>query len=133
MIAAFMAVTSCKHISTSTDSRVHLASVQAYQHGNTISFHLCALSAVRALLPPPRWSDVICWVRAMAPATVWRGMTPDFYLLFWGLTVADLAVPKQRYDAEVAKLKAAMRSLEDITDTAGSAIQVGGFATQLSG
>ena len=69
----------------------------------------------------------------MAPASVWRGMTPDFYLLFWGLTVADLAVPKQRYDAEVAKLKAAMRSLEDITDTAGSAIQVGRFEIQLGG
>ena len=62
----------------------------------------------------------------MAPAAVWRGMTPDFYLLFWGLTVADLAVPTRRYEAEAAKLKAAMRALEDTTDTAGSAIQVGG-------
>lgn len=63
-------------------------------------------------------------MRQLTPAAVWRGLSPGFFLLFWGLQLADLAVPRRRYEAELAKQRAALRALEESTDTAGTAIQV---------
>ncbi|CAI5989953.1 unnamed protein product, partial [Closterium sp. NIES-65] len=72
---------------------------------------------------PVHWRDVVEWVRNMPPAAAWRGLSPPFYLLFWGLSLCDLHVPRQRYEAEMAKQRALLRSLEDVGDSSGSAIQ----------
>ncbi|GJP38516.1 hypothetical protein CLOM_g22966 [Closterium sp. NIES-68] len=72
---------------------------------------------------PVHWRDVVEWVQGMPPAAAWRGLSPPFYLLFWGLTLSDLHVPRQRYEAEMAKQRALLRTLEDVGDSSGSAIQ----------
>ncbi|CAI7872104.1 unnamed protein product [Closterium sp. NIES-53] len=37
---------------------------------------------------PVHWRDVVEWVRNIPPAAAWRGLSPPFYLLFWGLAAA---------------------------------------------
>lgn len=58
----------------------------------------------------------------MLPSKAWNSLSPDLYATFWGLTLYDLYVPKNRYESEIAKLHANLKSLEELSDNSSSAI-----------
>lgn len=71
---------------------------------------------------PCRWADLLNTVKTMLPSRAWNSLSPDLYATFWGLTLYDLYVPKNRYESEIAKQHAALKSLEEISDNSSSAI-----------
>ncbi|XP_010271209.1 PREDICTED: THO complex subunit 2 isoform X2 [Nelumbo nucifera] len=73
-------------------------------------------------LKPIMWSDLLDTVRTMLPSKAWNSLSPDLYATFWGLTLYDLYVPKNRYLSEIAKQHAALKALEELTDNSNSAI-----------
>ncbi|XP_068660653.1 THO complex subunit 2-like isoform X2 [Aristolochia californica] len=71
---------------------------------------------------PIVWSDLLDTVRSILPSKAWNSLSPDLYATFWGLTLYDLYVPKQRYESEIAKQNAALKALEELSDNSSSAI-----------
>jgi len=69
--------------------------------------------------PVARWSDVLGAVRTMCPESTWKGLTPQLFCLFWGLTLGDLTTPKGSYESELSKQQAAMRAIEEGADPSG--------------
>ncbi|WJX48474.1 THO complex subunit 2 [Trifolium repens] len=68
------------------------------------------------------WSYLLDTVKTMLPSKAWNSLSPDLYATFWGLTLYDLYVPKNRYESEIAKLHANLKSLEELSDNSSSAI-----------
>jgi len=68
------------------------------------------------------WSYLLDTVKTMLPPKAWNSLSPDLYATFWGLTLYDLYVPKNRYESEIAKLHANLKSLEELSDNSSSAI-----------
>lgn len=58
----------------------------------------------------------------MLPSKAWNSLSPDLYATFWGLTLYDLHVPRNRYEAEITKQHSAMKALEEISDNSSIAI-----------
>ncbi|XVE91824.1 hypothetical protein REPUB_Repub01dG0045100 [Reevesia pubescens] len=77
-------------------------------------------------LGPPRkptvWSELLGTVKTMLPSKAWNSLSPDLYATFWGLTLYDLYVPRNRYESEIAKQHAALKALEELPDNSSSAI-----------
>lgn len=77
-------------------------------------------------LGPPRkpimWSDLLDTVRTVLPSKAWNSLSPDLYATFWGLTLYDLYVPRNRYKSEIAKQHVALKALEELADNSNSAI-----------
>ncbi|KAJ9135684.1 hypothetical protein P3X46_032837 [Hevea brasiliensis] len=71
---------------------------------------------------PIMWSDLLETVKTMLPSKAWNSLSPDLYATFWGLTLYDLYVPRNRYESEIAKQHAALKALEEISDNSSSAI-----------
>ncbi|KAK7320119.1 hypothetical protein RJT34_04853 [Clitoria ternatea] len=71
---------------------------------------------------PLSWSCLLDTVKTMLPSKAWNSLSPDLYATFWGLTLYDLYVPKNRYESEIAKLHANLKSLEELSDNSSSAI-----------
>ncbi|KAL2615081.1 hypothetical protein AAZV13_08G044700 [Glycine max] len=71
---------------------------------------------------PISWSYLLDTVKTMLPSKAWNSLSPDLYATFWGLTLYDLYVPKNRYESEIAKLHANLKSLEELSDNSSSAI-----------
>ncbi|KAK8960455.1 hypothetical protein KSP40_PGU008569 [Platanthera guangdongensis] len=69
-----------------------------------------------------RWSDLLETVRSMFPVKAWNSLSPDLYATFWGLTLYDLYVPRNRYEAEITKQHAAIKALEELSDNSNMAI-----------
>ncbi|XP_034888550.1 THO complex subunit 2 isoform X1 [Populus alba] len=68
------------------------------------------------------WSDLLETVKTMLPSKAWNSLSPDLYATFWGLTLYDLYVPRNRYESEIAKQHAALKALEELSDNSSSAI-----------
>ncbi|XP_023644586.1 THO complex subunit 2 isoform X2 [Capsella rubella] len=68
------------------------------------------------------WSDVLGTVRTMLPSKAWNSLSPDLYATFWGLTLYDLHVPRNRYESEISKQHTALKTLEEVADNSSSAI-----------
>ncbi|XP_022776562.1 THO complex subunit 2 isoform X3 [Durio zibethinus] len=83
-------------------------------------------SCVVLYLGPPRkptlWSELLDTVKTMLPSKAWNSLSPDLYATFWGLTLYDLYVPRNRYESEIAKQHAALKALEELPDNSSSAI-----------
>ena len=47
----------------------------------------------------------------MLPATSWELISPQLYYTFWSLSLYDIFVPKERYDAEINRMR---RQIDDI-------------------
>ncbi|XP_047330287.1 THO complex subunit 2 isoform X2 [Impatiens glandulifera] len=73
-------------------------------------------------LKPTAWSDLLATVRTMLPSKAWNSLSPDLYATFWGLTLYDLYVPKNRYQSEIAKQRSSLKALEELSDNSSSAI-----------
>ncbi|KAI9168848.1 hypothetical protein LWI28_002735 [Acer negundo] len=71
---------------------------------------------------PIMWSDLLDTVKTMLPAKAWNSLSPDLYATFWGLTLYDLYVPRNRYESEIAKQHTALKALEELSDNSSSAI-----------
>ncbi|KAL7181122.1 hypothetical protein ACSBR1_040061 [Camellia fascicularis] len=71
---------------------------------------------------PITWSDLLDTVRTMLPSKAWNSLSPDLYATFWGLTLYDLYVPRNRYESEIVKQHAALKALEELSDNSSSAI-----------
>ncbi|XP_019437447.1 PREDICTED: THO complex subunit 2-like isoform X2 [Lupinus angustifolius] len=71
---------------------------------------------------PSSWSYLLDTVKTMLPSKAWNSLSPDLYATFWGLTLYDLYVPRKRYESEITKLHANLKSLEELTDNSSSAI-----------
>uniref|UniRef100_A0A1D1YC63 THO complex subunit 2 n=1 Tax=Anthurium amnicola TaxID=1678845 RepID=A0A1D1YC63_9ARAE len=69
-----------------------------------------------------RWLDLLGIVRTMLPSKVWNSLSPDLYATFWGLTLYDLYVPRNRYESEIAKQHGNLKALEEFSDNSSSAI-----------
>ncbi|CAM8983263.1 unnamed protein product [Rhodiola kirilowii] len=68
------------------------------------------------------WSDLLGTVKTMLPLKSWNSLSPDLYATFWGLTLYDLYVPRNRYESEISKQHAALKALEELLDNSNSAI-----------
>uniref|UniRef100_A0A6M2EWN4 THO complex subunit 2 n=1 Tax=Populus davidiana TaxID=266767 RepID=A0A6M2EWN4_9ROSI len=75
-----------------------------------------------SLHKPVMWSDLLETVKTMLPSKAWNSLSPDLYATFWGLTLYDLYVPRNRYKSEIAKQQAALKALEELSDNSSSAI-----------
>ncbi|PON53679.1 THO complex [Trema orientale] len=71
---------------------------------------------------PVMWSDLLIIVKTMLPPKAWNSLSPDLYTTFWGLTLYDLYVPRNRYESEISKQHAALKALEEFSDNSSSAI-----------
>ncbi|GFP83587.1 THO complex subunit 2 [Phtheirospermum japonicum] len=71
---------------------------------------------------PVTWLNLLDTVKTMLPPKAWNSLSPDLYVTFWGLTLYDLYVPRSRYKSEIAKLHAALKALEELSDNSSSAI-----------
>ncbi|KAG6707895.1 hypothetical protein I3842_06G055000 [Carya illinoinensis] len=71
---------------------------------------------------PIMWSNLLDTVRTMLPSKAWNSLSPDLYATFWGLTLYDLYVPRNRYESEISKQHAALKALEEFSDNSSSAI-----------
>ncbi|KAK6146705.1 hypothetical protein DH2020_020574 [Rehmannia glutinosa] len=71
---------------------------------------------------PISWLNLLDTVKTMLPPKAWNSLSPDLYATFWGLTLYDLYVPRNRYESEIAKLHAALKALEELSDNSSSAI-----------
>lgn len=52
-------------------------------------------------------------ISSILPPRVWRGMTPNFYITFWQLSLYDIFVPEDQYRAEINKQKAGAMALDN--------------------
>ncbi|KAJ6973964.1 THO complex subunit 2-like isoform X1 [Populus alba x Populus x berolinensis] len=68
-----------------------------------------------SLHKPVMWSDLLETVKTMLPSKAWNSLSPDLYATFWGLTLYDLYVPRNRYESEIAKQQAALKALEELS------------------
>ncbi|KAL5722007.1 THO complex subunit 2 [Ranunculus cassubicifolius] len=68
------------------------------------------------------WSSLLEVVQTMLPPKAWNSLSPDLYATFWGLTLYDLYVPRNRYESEIAKQHAALKTLEELSDNSNMAI-----------
>ncbi|KAH6773938.1 THO2 [Perilla frutescens var. frutescens] len=71
---------------------------------------------------PISWLNLLDTVKTMLPPKAWNSLSPDLYATFWGLTLYDLYVPRNRYESEIAKLHGALKALEELSDNSSSAI-----------
>ncbi|KAL3652904.1 hypothetical protein CASFOL_002585 [Castilleja foliolosa] len=71
---------------------------------------------------PVSWLNLLDTVKTMLPPKAWNSLSPDLYVTFWGLTLYDLYVPRSRYNSEIAKLHAALKALEELSDNSSPAI-----------
>ncbi|KAF8936987.1 THO complex subunit 2 [Haplosporangium gracile] len=51
--------------------------------------------------------------REILPTRAWRGLSPQFYVTFWQLSLYDVFVPVDQYKAEIAKLKQAVVNMDN--------------------
>ncbi|KAK3816703.1 MAG: transcription factor/nuclear export subunit protein 2-domain-containing protein [Linnemannia gamsii] len=51
--------------------------------------------------------------REILPTRAWRGLSPQFYVTFWQLSLYDIFVPVDQYKAEIAKLKQAVVNMDN--------------------
>ena len=58
----------------------------------------------------------------MLPIKAWNSLSPDLYATFWGLSLYDLYVPRNRYTTEIGKQHDALKALEELSDNSSSAI-----------
>ncbi|KAF7808544.1 THO complex subunit 2 [Senna tora] len=98
-----------------SDASTNSESDPAYHPGNMILDLGSAQNSIS-------WSDLLDTVKTMLPSKAWNSLSPDLYATFWGLTLYDLYVPKNRYESEIAKLHANLKSLEELSDNSSSAI-----------
>ncbi|OMP10927.1 hypothetical protein COLO4_04150 [Corchorus olitorius] len=56
------------------------------------------------------------------PSKAWNSRSPDLYATFWGLTLYDLCVPRNRFESEIAKQHVALKALEELPGNSSSAI-----------
>ncbi|XP_073059510.1 THO complex subunit 2 [Primulina eburnea] len=68
------------------------------------------------------WFNLLETIRTMLPSKAWNSLSPDLYATFWGLTLYDLHVPRNRYESEITKQHAALKALEELSDNSSSAI-----------
>ncbi|BBM99302.1 THO complex subunit 2 [Marchantia polymorpha subsp. ruderalis] len=68
------------------------------------------------------WSDLLQTVQTILPQKAWQSLSPELYATFWGLTLHDLYVPKKRYETEMAKQRAALKILEENSDSSHAAV-----------
>ncbi|KAK3265963.1 THO complex subunit 2 [Cymbomonas tetramitiformis] len=59
------------------------------------------------------WNELLGMVEGMLPAPTWNALSAELYFTFWSLTLYDLHVPRARYDAEIARQKSNISSLEE--------------------
>ncbi|XP_057777651.1 THO complex subunit 2 [Salvia miltiorrhiza] len=71
---------------------------------------------------PISWLNLLDTVKTMLPPKAWNSLSPDLYATFWGLTLYDLHVPRNRYESEIAKLHGSLKALEELSDNSSSAI-----------
>ena len=52
-------------------------------------------------------------IKEALPESTWKGVSPEFAMIFWKLTMADIYVPEERYKAEIAKLQASIAAYNE--------------------
>ncbi|KAG0265306.1 THO complex subunit 2 [Mortierella polycephala] len=61
----------------------------------------------------PSLAPIAQEIQAILPPRAWRGMKPQFYVTFWQLTLYDIFVPVDQYNAEIDKLKRAVTVMDN--------------------
>lgn len=69
-----------------------------------------------------RWSDLLTTIQSLLPQKAWISISPDLYATFWGLTLYDIYIPRNRYESEIDKQHAAIKALEELSDNSNMAI-----------
>ncbi|ORX92450.1 hypothetical protein K493DRAFT_303320 [Basidiobolus meristosporus CBS 931.73] len=65
-------------------------------------------------------ASVISDVTEILPVTAWKGISPQFYVTFWQLSLYDIFIPKDRYKVEVAKQRQIIYALDNERNDLGS-------------
>lgn len=63
-------------------------------------------------------------ISAILPPRAWRGMTPNFYITFWQLSLYDIFVPEEQYRSEISKQRAAAHVIDSDRGNYGAREQV---------
>ncbi|KAK9763193.1 THO2 plays a role in transcriptional elongation, variant 2, partial [Basidiobolus ranarum] len=58
-------------------------------------------------------SNIISDVTEILPVAAWKGISPQFYVTFWQLSLYDIHIPKDRYKAEIAKQRQIIHALDN--------------------
>jgi THO complex subunit 2 len=60
-------------------------------------------------------------VSTILPVNVWEGISPQFYVTFWQLSLYDIYIPHSRYQDQIKKEKQAIHALENDRDESSNA------------
>jgi THO complex subunit 2 len=58
------------------------------------------------------FQQLVMTCRGLLPSTAWHSISPEFYTNFWAYSLYDLYVPKAQYDANIARIKAQIATLD---------------------
>jgi THO complex subunit 2 len=63
-------------------------------------------------------SQIAASIQPILPAEIWKGISPQFFVTFWQLSLYDIFVPTERYKEQVAKQEKMMQEVSDQRDAA---------------
>ncbi|OMO85127.1 hypothetical protein CCACVL1_10420 [Corchorus capsularis] len=129
LCSAFTPAAAYAQLIPSLDDLVHLYHLdpEVYELGALSScchFRDDSDGVILDLGPPQKpivWAELLDTVKTMLPSKAWNNLSPDLYVTFWGITLYDLYVPRNRYESEIAKQHAALNALEELPDDSSSA------------
>ncbi|KAJ3025707.1 UNVERIFIED_CONTAM: THO complex subunit 2 [Siphonaria sp. JEL0065] len=59
----------------------------------------------------PNLLPILESVQCTLPESIWKILSPQFYITFWSLTLCDIDFPQSKYQSEIEKIKATIASL----------------------
>ncbi|KAA6416485.1 MAG: hypothetical protein FRX49_13545, partial [Trebouxia sp. A1-2] len=74
-----------------------------------------------------RWSHLLQAVDATLPSDAKKGLTRQFYLLFWRLTFSDISNASPEYDKQIRLLQREAKEAEEEAVMCGTATLAGGY------
>ncbi|KAK3752595.1 hypothetical protein QZH41_018789 [Actinostola sp. cb2023] len=77
------------------------------------------IDAVNAVIEP-----IVQSARLLQTPKVWNNISPQLYVTFWSLSMHDVHVPVERYEAEIQRFKAQIIQLEDNKEMKSDLLQV---------
>ncbi|KAL0019528.1 hypothetical protein WJX77_005771 [Trebouxia sp. C0004] len=79
-----------------------------------------------------RWSHLLQAVDATLPYDAKKGLTKQFYLLFWRLTFSDISNASSEYDKQIRLLQREVKDAEEEADACSTATTAGAYGQMVS-
>lgn len=59
------------------------------------------------------WDQMMANIKRVAPESTWDCLPPQLYATFWSLSLYDIYFPEKKYEYEISRAKAEIRSMDD--------------------